>query len=83
MTKLSHLDDDGRARPTLVGDVLGFVATEMREGRQYWKDLCVVDLRLGGPTRPCEWLALDGPRRTAYLAGTDPGALAWRRRPRA
>jgi len=62
--------------------VLGFVATETRQGRQYWKDLCVVESRLGGPTRPCDWLTFDGAKRIAYLAGTDPGTLIWRRRPR-
>jgi len=61
--------------------VLGFEANETRKGQLYWKDLCVVESRHGGPTRPCGWLAYDAARRIAHLAGTGPGILAWRGRP--
>ena len=46
-----------------------------------WKDLCVVDWRRGGPTRPCDWLAFDRATRTAHLAQAEPGPLAWRGQP--
>jgi hypothetical protein len=84
-----HLFRDGALSPPEVKllvegwTVLGFVATETRKGRWYWKDLCVVQSSQGGPTRACDWLAFDGPRRIAHLAGTEPGPVAWRGRPRA
>jgi len=34
----------------------GFVSTETKDGKTYWKDLCVVDC-VDGPTMPCEWLS--------------------------
>jgi hypothetical protein len=61
--------------------VLGFEPTGMRGQRRYWKDVCLVDWRRGGPTRPCDWLAFDRSTRTAHLAAADPGSVAWRGRP--
>ena len=61
---------------------LGFEPLGTRREGEYWKDLCVVDSRNGGPTRPCDWLSFDPSARTAHLGGTDPGALAWRGQPR-
>ena len=68
--------------------VLGFEAIGKRPPghpaakRPYWKDVCVVDWARGGPTHPCDWLQVDLAGRTAHLAGTDPGPLAWRGLPR-
>jgi len=83
-----HLFRDGAMTPAdarlLVEgwSVLGFEPTAVDgRGAVYWKDLCVVDWRHGGPTRACSWLAFDAATRTAHLAGTAPGALAWRKRP--
>jgi hypothetical protein len=79
-----HLFRDGATRPAdaraLVDGwaALGFEPTGRRRGALYWKDLCVIDSRHGGPTLPCDWLGYDARERTAHLAGTDPGALAWR-----
>ncbi len=61
--------------------VLGFEPTGQRDGQLYWKDVCVIEWRRRGPTRPCDWLAFDRASRTAHLAGTAPGELAWRGRP--
>jgi hypothetical protein len=63
--------------------VLGFevTGTRPRSGR-YWKDVCVVNWRRGGTTLPCDWLSIDLRARTAQLAGTDAGLLAWRQKPR-
>lgn len=82
-----HLFRDGAMTPQDVRllvegwSVLGFEPTGLDDQGVYWKDLCVVDWRHGGPTRTCNWLAFDPVARTAHLAGTDPGTLAWRRRP--
>jgi len=83
-----HLFRDGamsapEAQALVEGWVtLGFEPMEMRRKGMYWKDLCVVNWRLGGPTLPCDWLAFDASSRTAHLAGVDPGPLAWRGQPR-
>ncbi len=82
-----HLFRDGGVTPEdaqriVEGwSVLGFDVIERHRGKLCWKDLCVVQSSLGGPTLPCRWLSFDGPRRTAHLAGTDPGPLAWRGAP--
>jgi len=82
-----HLFRDGAMSPpqaqTLVEGwaVLGFEPTGTRHGELFWKDLCVLDWYQSGPTRPCDWLTFDRSSRTAYLAGTQPGPLVWRRRP--
>jgi hypothetical protein len=83
-----HLLRDGAmrwqdARALVEGwAVLGFEPTEKRGKDLYWKDLCVIDWRKGGPTRPCDWLSFDLSSRTAHLTGAPPGPLAWRRQPR-
>lgn len=90
-----HLFRDGAMDPAQMRTkvegwaVLGFEITGVRPGRartppaRYWKDVCVVDWAHGGPTLPCDWLQVDLKSRTAQLAGTDPGPLAWRNKPRA
>lgn len=90
-----HLFRDGAMGPEEMKKlvegwaVLGFEITGARRarlGRQmlpYWKDVCVVDWQRGGPTLPCNWLRVDSVNRTAQLAATEPGPLAWRERPRA
>jgi hypothetical protein len=83
-----HLFRDGAMSPAearmLVDGwaVLGFEPTGTDGGQRYWKDLCVVNWRRGGPTRPCQWLSFDRSSRTAHLAGAEPCPLAWRGRPR-
>jgi hypothetical protein len=83
-----HLLRDGamsssEARMLVEGwSALGFEPLADRPGGEYWKDLCVIDWRRGGLTRPCDWLKLDLFNRTAHLGGTEPGPLAWRGRPR-
>jgi len=88
-----HLFRDGALSPAEVRrlvegwEVIGFEPIGTRRGGVrvglYWKDVCVVNWRQGGPTRPCEWLVFDQSSRTAHLAGAEAGPLAWRGRPRA
>ena len=59
---------------------LGFQPMEERDGNRAWKDVCVVESMFGGPTLPCEWLALAGEANSAYLKGTDPGSIVGRKR---
>jgi hypothetical protein len=83
-----HLFRDGamspdEARLLVEGwGIIGFEPTGTGVGGLYWKDVCVVDWRLSGPTRHCEWLTFDRSSRTAHLAGVEPGPLAWRGQPR-
>ncbi|HYB50306.1 MAG TPA: hypothetical protein VED47_04250 [Burkholderiaceae bacterium] len=83
-----HLFRDGamdpkQARMLVEGwAVLGFEPTEKRSQGLYWKDVCVIEWRRGGPTAPCDWLTFDHRSRTAHLAGTAPGAVVWRGQPR-
>jgi hypothetical protein len=81
-----HLFRDGAMSPgdakTIVDDWtrLGFEAMEIRDGRQVWKDLCVVEWMFGGPTLPCDWIEVDENEPFAYLKGTAPGNVAGPRR---
>lgn len=88
-----HLLRDGAMSPQGIGALvdewteLGFEPTEERDGRLVWKDCCVVESLLGGPTLPCNWLEIGEDECAAYLKGTDPRELActalWRCRFRA
>ena len=46
------------------------------DGNAVWKDVCVVEGMLGGPTLPCEWLVVE--HGVAYLRGTEPGEVRGR-----
>jgi hypothetical protein len=37
----------------------GLQGTVEINGKQYWKDFCVVECQAGGPTLPCEWIEYD------------------------
>lgn len=91
-----HLFRDGAMSPEDMRKrvegwaVLGFEVTGKRAAAagspaktaRYWKDVCVVEWLHGGPTLPCDWLSVNLTERTAHLAATEPGDLAWRQRPR-
>lgn len=57
---------------------LGFEVMGSRDGRQFWKDVCMVEAIFGGATLPCEWLMVDTNQRIAYLKGTDAGRVVGR-----
>jgi hypothetical protein len=70
-----HLLRDGAMSPRDVGLVVdswtsqGLEPTEIRDGLQVFKDLCVVEHMFGGPTLPCASLEFDGERACVYLKG--------------
>ena len=78
-----HLFRDGAMAPTDIQSLvanwksMGFETIEERDGRQAWKDVCVVEGMFGGPTLPCDWLTFDSSERIVYLTGTAPGEVAW------
>jgi hypothetical protein len=77
-----HLFRDGAMSPSDVEAIvsrwegLGFEPFEQADGMRKWKDVCVVESLLGGPTLPCDWISIDKETRTAFLAGTEPGGVA-------
>ena len=54
----------------------GFTTLKVIEDKEYFEDLCVVELLFGGPTRPCEWLEFDSQEKIVWLKGTDKGEMA-------
>jgi len=54
----------------------GLITLKMIEDKEYFEDLCVVELLFGGPTRPCEWLEFDAQEKIVWLKGTDKGEMA-------
>ena len=79
-----HLFRDGAMNPkdiqTLFDEwtALGFEPTEEIDGQLFWKDCCVIESLLGGPTLPCPWIEIRDDGRSAYLRGTEPGNVAGR-----
>ncbi len=57
---------------------LGFECYAERDGRKYWKDLCVYEGMQGGTGMPCDWLAEDSATRSVYLKGTPMGEIKGR-----
>jgi hypothetical protein len=54
---------------------LGLECYKEVDGIQHWQDVCVYESLFGGPTMPCDWLAVDETTGGVYLAGTQPGEL--------
>lgn len=81
-----HLLRDGAMSPNDIGALveewtaLGFEPTAVRGERRIWQDCCVVESMFGGPTLPCDWLRMGRDGRSAYLKGTEPGAVVGRQR---
>ena len=81
-----HLLRDGAMNPADIESLveewtsLGFQPTAELDGQRIWQDCCVVESMLGGPTLPCEWLALSEDGRSAWQKGTQPGEIKWRQK---
>jgi hypothetical protein len=80
-----YLFRDGAMSGHDIGDMvdywvqMGFEATEVRNGKTIWKDLCVID-ELGGVAKyPCDWVSYEPVMRTAYLNGSTPNNLVRRK----
>lgn len=56
---------------------LGLVPYEERDGKKYWKDMCVVDY-CGGLTYPCDWLEEDQNDFSVWLKGKPKGQVIGR-----
>jgi hypothetical protein len=79
-----HLFRDGAMNPEDIKILverwiaLIFEAFDFRNGKQFWKDICVIESLFGGPTLPCDWIIYDRDKRIAYLKGTEPGVVIGR-----
>lgn len=81
-----HLLRDGAMNPSdiqsLIEEWAGFGIQPWIEidSQRVWKDCCVVESMLGGPTKPCDWLDFAEDGLSAWLKGTEPGEIRGLRR---
>jgi len=73
------MSGDGITRLKDKWTALGFEETEVVDGKEHWKDFCVLESLLSRTSRPCPWLMVDEYERIGYLAGTDSGPVVGRR----
>ena len=84
-----HLLRDGAMNPAAIAELVeewsqaGIQPTEARNGQIVWKDCCVVESLLGGPSLPCDWLAMAEDGASAFLKGQPPGDVVGRKLARA
>lgn len=81
-----HLLRDGAMNPndiqSLVDEwrALGFEPTQIIDGIEHFKDICVIESIFGRPTLPCDWIEIDYDdeigKDFAYLKNTEPGVIA-------
>ena len=43
---------------------LGLTGIDKSNGKQKWKDFCIVESMMDGPTLPCDWINFDANTRT-------------------
>jgi len=82
-----YLYKDGAMAPygiELIGNFWkdqGLILTELKDGKEVWKDLCVVDM-MSGPTLPCDWLEFDRSNYPdppiVWMKGKPKGEIVWR-----
>jgi hypothetical protein len=76
-----HLFRDGAMSPNDIRilisewEKLGFDGIAEHDGKQYWKDVCVVEAMFGGATLPCEWIEIDLEKRIAWQKDSEPGIV--------
>lgn len=70
-----HLFRDGAMNPADIGALIeewtakGFECISEKDGKRYWKDVCVYEGMFGGATLPCDWLGDDQKNRSVFLKG--------------
>ena len=80
-----HLFRNGAMNPGDIASLvetwqeMGFECYREVEGKKHWQDVCVFEAMFGGPTMPCDWIDFDRKDRIAFLKGTQPGEVAYRR----
>ena len=53
----------------------GLTTIELIDRKEHFKDLCVVEVLFGGPTRPCDWLEFKASDSSVWLKDTEKGEL--------
>jgi hypothetical protein len=48
------------------------------DGSKFWKDVCVVESMMGGPTMPCAWIGFSAEDRCVWKLGKDRGETVGR-----
>jgi hypothetical protein len=56
---------------------MGLECMGEKDGKKYWKEVCVFEEMLGGPTLECDWLSVDKATRAVYLKGTAMGEIIY------
>lgn len=57
---------------------MGFTLFDEKDGKRFWKDVCVYETMLGDRTIRCEWLEVDAKSTAVSLKGAPPSKLAGR-----
>ena len=80
-----HLLRDGAMSPGDAQHLVSFWETlglvciaKAEDGSSVWKDLCVVESMMGGPTLPCDWIEFDAKDRCVWMRGQDRGETVGR-----
>ena len=77
-----HLFSTGAMSPDHTEEIVnyfesqGLTVLKMVNNKEYFEDLCIVELLFGGPTRPCDWLEFDSHEKIVWLKGTNKGEIA-------
>ena len=77
-----HLFSTGAMSPDHTEEIVnyfesqGLTLLKKVNNKEYFEDLCIVELLFGGPTRPCDWLEFDAQKKIVWLKGTDKGEMA-------
>ena len=76
-----HLFSTGAMNPGHIEGIVkdfesqGLIITTQIDGKEHFKDLCVVEGMFGGPTLPCNWLEYNNEESIVWLKGTNKGDI--------
>ena len=81
----SYLFRDGAMSPQDVSCVVDFWKGhgltpfgKTADGVTFWKELCVVEVMMGGATLPCDWIEVSSKERCAWKRGSAKGEIIGR-----
>ena len=55
---ISRMDSSEMEELYAFWEELGFAPIEERDGKQFWKDCCIIEAPFGRPTLPCDWIKI-------------------------
>lgn len=81
----SHLFRDGAMSPQDARCVVDFWKGrgltpfgKTAEGGVFWKDMCVVEVMMGGASLPCDWIEVSAEEKCAWKRGSAKGEIIGR-----